>query len=184
MHLLFRGSIGPDRKAALRKTQRRLAFERLTDRLLLSSAAPTFEPGVQLSAAVGTALPQGFTPQQISQAYGFNQVRFADGSVTATARADDRHCRRVQRSAYRRRRRTSTSNSTCRRPDFQRVNENGGTSLPAANAGGGWRSLDVEWAHAIAPEANIMLFEASKSTGDMLQAVNMAGGSRASRLFR
>ena len=37
-------------------------------------------------------------------------------------------------------------------PKFTKVNQNGGSPMPAANAG--WASeiaLDVEWAHAIAP---------------------------------
>ena len=45
-----------------------------------------------------------------------------------------------------------------------RVNETGGTSYPASDPTGGWEleeSLDVEWAHAMAPGANIMLVEAS-----------------------
>ncbi len=59
-----------------------------------------------------------------------------------------------------------------------RVNENGGTSLPATDSTGGWEleeSLDVEWAHAIAPGAKILLVEAS-STGmnDLLQGVSYA----------
>ena len=46
----------------------------------------------------------------------------------------------------------------------KRVNETGGTSYPASDSTGGWEleeSLDVEWAHAMAPGASIMLVEAS-----------------------
>jgi len=58
---------------------------------------------------------------------------------------------------------------------FTKVNQNGSTSgLPAANAG--WATeiaLDVEWAHAIAPGANIRLVEAnSASDSDLLAAVD------------
>ncbi len=45
------------------------------------------------------------------------------------------------------------------------VNESGGSSLPSSNAG--WSleiSLDVEWAHAMAPSANILLVEASSDS--------------------
>src|SRR5262249_40539532 len=49
-------------------------------------------------------------------------------------------------------------------------------SYPAPNAG--WITeiaLDVEWAHAMAPEANILLVEAaSNSLGDLLTAVDYA----------
>ena len=49
-------------------------------------------------------------------------------------------------------------------PTFTKVNQNGGSTLPAANAG--WATeiaLDVEWAHAIAPGANILLVEANSA---------------------
>src|SRR6202035_3624175 len=53
-----------------------------------------------------------------------------------------------------------------------------GTSLPTNSARNGWdveESLDVEWAHSIAPKANIILFEASSNSfGDLLQAVSTA----------
>ena len=42
------------------------------------------------------------------------------------------------------------------------VNQNGGGNLPAPNAGwAGEISLDVEWAHAIAPAASILLVQAN-----------------------
>src|SRR5262249_3435777 len=56
------------------------------------------------------------------------------------------------------------------------VNQNGGTSLPQANAS--WAveiSLDVEWAHAVAPGAKIVLVEAnSASLSNLMTAVNTA----------
>ncbi len=60
-------------------------------------------------------------------------------------------------------------------PTLQVLNESGGTSLPSNSSPGGWdieESLDVEWAHSIAPQANIILFEAnSNSYFDLLSAV-------------
>ncbi len=62
-------------------------------------------------------------------------------------------------------------------PSFIKLNENGGTILPTAY-NSGWAletSLDVEWAHAMAPQANIVLVEAnSNSFGDLFSAVNVA----------
>ncbi|HEY8749155.1 MAG TPA: LEPR-XLL domain-containing protein [Tepidisphaeraceae bacterium] len=59
---------------------------------------------------------------------------------------------------------------------FSKVNQSGGSKLPQANSG--WAqeiSLDVEWAHAMAPSANILLVEASSnSTTDLMAAVNYA----------
>ena len=59
-----------------------------------------------------------------------------------------------------------------------RVNQTGGTSYPATDSTGGWESemaLDVEWAHAMAPGAKILLVEAnSTSDADLLPAVDYA----------
>src|SRR6201999_3768658 len=52
----------------------------------------------------------------------------------------------------------------------------GGSKRPKTNAG--WAleiSLDIEWAHAIAPKATILLVEATtNSLGDLLSAVDVA----------
>ena len=68
-------------------------------------------------------------------------------------------------------------------PSLQVLNETGGTSLtnvPNAQAGG-WdveEALDVEWAHAVAPDANIILFEANSANfSDLLSAVQHAAGT-------
>jgi hypothetical protein len=67
-------------------------------------------------------------------------------------------------------------------PTFSKVNQSGGSTLPAADATHGWdveESLDIEWAHVMAPKANIMLVEArSNSWSDLIQsAVVWAGGA-------
>ena len=56
------------------------------------------------------------------------------------------------------------------------VNQSGGSSMPTTDAGwAGEISLDVEWAHAMAPAAKILLVEAnSASTTDLMSAVNYA----------
>ena len=64
-------------------------------------------------------------------------------------------------------------------PSFLKLNQTGGTTLPSASGSTGWsveESLDVEWAHAIAPQANIILFEAnSADDSDLITtAVNTA----------
>src|SRR5262249_29788978 len=55
-------------------------------------------------------------------------------------------------------------------------NQNGGTTMPAASVSWGLEiSLDVQWAHAIAPKANILLVEANSSSfADLITAVNYA----------
>jgi subtilase family serine protease len=54
---------------------------------------------------------------------------------------------------------------------FAKVNQAGGTSYPRKNAG--WAleiALDIEWAHAIAPGAHILLVEASSNSNANLYA--------------
>src|SRR5262249_41643825 len=59
---------------------------------------------------------------------------------------------------------------------FTKVNQNGGTSYPRKDAG--WAleiSLDVQWAHAIAPGAKILLVEATtNSFANLLAAEDYA----------
>jgi subtilase family serine protease len=59
---------------------------------------------------------------------------------------------------------------------FRKVNQSGGSSYPRKDAG--WAleiSLDVQWAHAIAPGANILLVEAStNSFANLLAAEDYA----------
>ena len=62
-------------------------------------------------------------------------------------------------------------------PSFTIINQNGASSpLPSGNTGWGVEiSLDVEWAHSIAPAANLLLVEAnSSSLADLLKAVDTA----------
>ncbi|HWE94194.1 MAG TPA: S53 family peptidase [Tepidisphaeraceae bacterium] len=60
-------------------------------------------------------------------------------------------------------------------PTFAKVNQSGAsTPLPAGDASHGWdveESLDIEWAHVMAPKANILLVEASSNGwGDLIQS--------------
>ncbi|HEY5110993.1 MAG TPA: S53 family peptidase [Acidimicrobiales bacterium] len=61
-------------------------------------------------------------------------------------------------------------------PCFQKINWSGGTTYPAFDQG--WAleiSLDVEWVHAIAPGASILLVEAtSNSVPDLVRAITYA----------
>jgi subtilase family serine protease len=64
---------------------------------------------------------------------------------------------------------------------FTKVSQTGGTKLPAANAG--WAleiSLDIEWAHAIAPGAKILLVEASSASFTKLLAAEDYASAHAS----
>ncbi len=62
-------------------------------------------------------------------------------------------------------------------PTFTQINQKGGSPLPApANASWGTEiSMDIEWAHVMAPEANILLVEATSNSGpNLLSAVDTA----------
>jgi len=66
-------------------------------------------------------------------------------------------------------------------PSFKVVNQSGGSTLPPVDTSGAhWdfeSSIDVEWAHAMAPKANIVLVEASSIYNtDLYAAANYAGG--------
>ncbi len=62
-------------------------------------------------------------------------------------------------------------------PTLTVLNQTGGPTPPTASGYTGWsveESLDVEWAHALAPKANIILFEANSSSDDLYTAVQTA----------
>ncbi|GEM_PF-1882490 len=61
-------------------------------------------------------------------------------------------------------------------PCFQKVSETGGTSYPRYDQGWAMEiSLDVEWAHAIAPGASILLIEAtSNGWSDLMRSITYA----------
>ncbi len=137
---------------------------------LVSPSAVTFNGG--------PGQPSGFSPGQISQAYGFNQIYFAngaikgDGSGQTIAIVDAYNQPNIASNLQT----FDAAYGLPAPPNFWVVNENGGSSLPAANQGWGLEiSLDVEWAHAMAPGANILLVEANSSSYDDLMAgVNLA----------
>ena len=52
---------------------------------------------------------------------------------------------------------------------FTKVDQNGGTNYPVGDPGWGTEiALDVEWVHAIAPGAKIILIEANDASNDSL----------------
>ncbi len=170
-------------------------LESLEDRLLLSAsfATPSFViegHGAFASGSSRGTLPNvtpanvaPINPAQMQQAYGVNQISLGGtagtGAGQTIAIVDAYNDPDIVSDA-------SSFNSqfgwqqfnVTGGPTFKVLNENGGTSLPANSAVNGWdveESLDVEWAHSIAPQANIILFEANSSSyGDLLQAVSTA----------
>jgi hypothetical protein len=119
--------------------------------------------------------PNAFTPQQIRLAYGFNQIPGLFGSLYNNAGSgqtiaiidaygDPNISNDVQQfDEY-----FNIGGALGDPTNFSFltvVNQSGGSTLPTPDptSGGEWAaetSLDVEWAHAIAPGANILLVEA------------------------
>ncbi len=168
------------RTAAARRGGFSPALEYLEDRTLLSAAYPAahaLAPGPVPSFA-GAGLPAGLSPAQVRHAYGFDQITFANGAVRgdgsgqtiAIVDAYDQPNIAHDLAVF------DATFGLAAPPSFTKVNQAGGTAYPATSAGWGLEiSLDVEWAHAIAPGARILLVEASSADwSDLLAAVNYA----------
>jgi len=157
-------------------TSPRSIFEPLEKRCLFSVAQP-----LTTALPAGSASPVGLTPAQIKHAYGFDQIKF--GGVTGDGAGQTI----AIISAYDNPRLVSTSDSSYSSsdlhkfsaqfglpdpPSFRKVDQHGGTSFPGPSPTWANESaLDVEWAHAIAPKAKLLLVEApSAGTWDDLIA--------------
>ncbi|MFL5241324.1 MAG: fibronectin type III domain-containing protein [Gemmataceae bacterium] len=157
-----------------------LALETLEDRTLLSVlsnvAEPTYirftGPGV---SPLGSSGPTGYTPVQTRHAYGFDKIFFnsvaGDGTGQTIAIVDAYDDPNISGDLLQFDKQFGLPN-----PVFTKVNQTGGATPPVANAG--WASeiaLDVEWAHAIAPKAKILLVEANDNNyNNLLAAVSYA----------
>ncbi len=157
-----------------------LACENLESRQLLA-ADSSVSPVAGTAAAVNLVVlpqaspgPSGYSPQQIQGAYGINGITFAGGKITGNGAG--------QTIAI-----VDAYNDPTIASDLAAFDREYGLSAPssftvdnlgATNTNAGWAletALDVEWAHAIAPKANIVLVEASSSNlGSLFGAVNSA----------
>ncbi len=140
----------------------------------------------------GTAAPSGgVTPAQMRQAYGINTITFGGitgdgtGQTIAIVDAYNDPTALTDLPAF------DAYFGLANPPSFKVLDEFGGTNLPANAAVGGWaveESLDIEWAHVMAPNASIILYEAnSPFNSDLYTAVdtarNLAGVSVISMSF-
>ena len=167
---------------AIHKIQRPPLIETLETRTLMSTTpmSTTMEPDaiyLRQSSSTGSSTITGYTPAEISQAYGFSSVTL--GSSTVAANGAGQTIAIID--AYNDPNITSDlsvfdSEFDLPSASLKVVNQTGGTSLPTTNPDwAGEISLDVEWAHAIAPGANILLVEASSdNTDDLMSALNYA----------
>jgi hypothetical protein len=134
-----------------------------------------------------------YTPAQVRQAYGFDQIAFQSngspvagdgtGQTIAIVVAYNDPSIRKDLDAFDSQFSINGGSQTLLQQYgastsfLSVVGQNGGTTLPA-RSNAGWAletALDVEWAHAIAPGANILLVEAnSSSLANLLAAVDTA----------
>ncbi len=119
--------------------------------------------------------PTGYSPAQIRHAYGIDQLS-NNGAGQTIAIVDAYNAPNIKSDVAAFNSQFGLPQFNTGGPTFTVVNQKGGASLPRTNAG--WAleiSLDVEWAHAIAPQANILLVEASSNSfSNLLTAVNYA----------
>jgi subtilase family serine protease len=131
-------------------------------------------PALEVLAQSST-LPAGLTPQEIRTAYGVDKITFSSGNVSGNgagqtiAIVDAYNDPNIASdlAAF------DAEYGLASPPSFTVVNLGGATTDP------GWAletALDVEWAHAVAPAANIVLVEAaSASLSGLFSAVSFAG---------
>ncbi|MCL4534861.1 MAG: S53 family peptidase [Bacteroidetes bacterium] len=130
-------------------------------------------------------VPSGYSPAQVRHAYGFDQLtNSGDGQIIGIVDAFDDPTAasdlKMFISTYGLRMMNGLPNTpSCTvaagpHPCFQKVYAQGGKY----RTDGGWAletSLDVQWAHAIAPGADILLVEARTSSfSNLLGAVDVA----------
>jgi hypothetical protein len=163
--------------ATSRRPVRSLSLEALEGREVPAIFHPTYEVVHNAGGFTpfGSPGPVGLTPTQIRHAYGFDKINFngvaGDGTGQTIAIVDAFDDPRIASDLH-----GFDVGFGLPDPVFTKVNQTGGTTMPAADAGwSGEIALDVEWSHAIAPKAKILLVEAnSASYNDLLTAVRYA----------
>jgi hypothetical protein len=161
------------------------------ERVVFSPSGATFSivgSDVPVSPDSGSASPVGYTPSEIRAAYGVNGITFGSiagdgtGQTIAIVDAFDNPSlvgTNAPNFATSDLGEFDSAFGLPAPPSFTKLNETGGTSgLPSTDPSGDWETeeaLDVEWAHAVAPAAGIVLIECSSSNqGDMYQGVMTA----------
>ena len=155
---------------------KRLSLEWLETRSMLSASTLVATPDLVVTPNVTSTKVVGHTPAQIDAAYGFGSVKV--GSTTLTGAGQTIAIVDAYNDPN-----ISSDLATFDKqfglaapPVFSVVSQTGTSKLPATDSG--WDleiALDVEWAHSIAPGANILLVEASSDNlSDLIAAVNYA----------
>jgi hypothetical protein len=151
-------------------------------------------PVVQIPLVVGpnqnsSPTGEGYTPAQMQQAYGFNHITLPAGKTFDDAGKgqtiaiidvlDDPNITSDLQTFDETFNIGGSAHDPTSTGFFKVVNESGGSTLPPPDNGevdyGLETSLDVEWAHAMAPGANILLVEANSfAFADLDMAIEFA----------
>ena len=158
-----------------------MRVERLEERAVLATLVPAFafpHPTGGSMTPLASASPSGLSAAAMRAAYGMDAIKFGSvtgdgtGQIIAIVDAYDEPTMASDLAAFN----TAMNLPSC---TFIKVNQTGSTTgLPAADTKQGWgleTAMDVEWAHAMAPKATILLVEAnSASDADLYTAVDTA----------
>src|SRR5437764_11258684 len=156
------------------------ALEPLECRYLLSAGfGPPAHPCAHPAAASGGTVVDGYTPQQVRHAYGFDQISFGNGAIKAdgtgqtVALIDAYHYPQLQSDLH-----VFDLQFGLPDPPSLRVVSQTGGSVSRLKVDTGWAgetAMDVQLAHAIAPGAAIIVIECnSDSTDDLVAGANYA----------
>ncbi len=165
--------------------KRPLSFEPLERRVLMTAdvtalaAGALFRPTVHEISPQGSFSPvgNGYSPAQIRHGYNLDQVLFGtvqgDGSGQTIAIIDAYHAPTITQDLHA----FDAAFGIPDPPSFRVVAQDGTTHYPPTDPSGAgslnWETetaLDVEWAHALAPGANLLLIEAQAPTSqDLIQ---------------
>ena len=169
--------------AAIRTVSRRFRrfafrYDTLEVRQLLSvghtaaQANPIVQPAISAMPLFGSSTPTGLSPSAVQTAYGINQVSFGgvtgNGAGQTIAIIDANYDPTIASDLQK----FDSQYGLQAPPSFTQYVQNG--SLPTD---AGWAletALDVEWAHAMAPAANIVLVQAQPTLNDLFSAVSFA----------
>ena len=124
------------------------------------------EPTTELAGSAtpnASGGPSGYSPSQIQSAYGFNKVsNNGAGQTIAIVDAYDDPTIQSDLQAF------DQAYGLVDPPSLTVMSQTGSTTgLPPTDPAKGWEleeSLDVEWAHALAPGAKIVLVEANSAS--------------------
>jgi hypothetical protein len=130
------------------------------------------------------APPSGYSPADIGSAYGISGAAGGAGQTVAVVDAYDNPKAESDLAAYR----SQWGLPVCSTANgcFRKMDENGGTTYPAAAGATGWGTeidLDIQAVSAACPRCHILLVEgASTNDADFMTSITTAAGHGATEL--